>query len=100
MVDYFKAHARKAYASMQTDPGLAKAAYLLRWIHRHVEGGKTFRKVEAYRDCHRQFQAPDELDRPLQVLCDLRHIRPVPAVPGEGRGRPPSPTFEVNPLGR
>lgn len=100
LVNYFQEQARKVYACMEADPVLRKARRLLRWMHARVAPGTTFGKAEAYRENRAHFSSPKELDRPLQLLQELRHIRPVPWQGRNGPGRTPTPLFEVNPLSR
>ena len=97
LVEYFKQHARRTYASMggrQSDGG-ADVLALVKWIGRG--------RVESFtnRDVGRNF---NRFDHDNAALADalawmIGHHLIRPASPPEGRktGRKPSPGFDVNP---
>lgn len=70
------------------------ARYVLRWIERH--GRREFTKSEAQHHGKRRFPRADDIDPPLAELIRRGYIRLRPAEV-TGPGRPPSPTYEVNP---
>src|SRR5262245_41769283 len=70
------------------------ARYVLRWIERH--GRREFTKSEAQHHGKRRFPKADDIDPALAELTRRGYIRPRPVEP-TGPGRPPSPTYDVNP---
>jgi hypothetical protein len=70
------------------------ARYLLRWIQRH--GRREFSKSEAQHHGKRRFPKADAIDAALAELTRRGYLRPKPAET-TGPGRPPSPSYEVNP---
>jgi hypothetical protein len=92
---YVTEHNLLAFDRIGTDPVVRMAKRLLEWIRRQ-------RLSEfSLRDCHqahRNVNRPQELTPPLQILQGRGFIRRVPPPEQQGRGRPQSPRFEVNPL--
>ncbi len=70
------------------------ARYVLRWIERH--GWQKFTKSEAQHHGKRRFPKAADIDPALAELTERGYIRPRP-FETTGPGRPPSPTFDVNP---
>jgi hypothetical protein len=70
------------------------ARYVLRWIERH--GRREFTKRDAQQHGKRRFPKANDIDPALGELTQRGYIRLRP-VEATGPGRPPSPTFEVNP---
>lgn len=70
------------------------ARYVLRWILRYDR--REFKKRDAQQHGKRRFPKADDIDPALAELVRRRYIRPRP-VATDGRGRPPSPAYEVNP---
>jgi len=70
------------------------ARYVLRWIERH--GRREFTKRDAQQHGRRRFPKADDIDAALAELARRGYIRLRPAETS-GPGRPPSPTYEVNP---
>jgi hypothetical protein len=70
------------------------ARYVLRWIERH--GRREFTKSEAQHHGKRRFPKAEDIDPALAELARRGVVRPKPAE-ATGPGRPPSPSFEVNP---
>ncbi len=70
------------------------ARYVLRWIERHDR--REFTKRDAQQHGKRRFPKADDIDPALAELTRRGFIRPKPAETS-GPGRPPSPTFDVNP---
>ncbi len=72
------------------------AHYVLRWIERHSR--REFTKSEAQHHGKRRFPKAEDIDAALGELTKRGYIRLRPAA-ATGPGRPPSPTYEVNPAG-
>lgn len=70
------------------------ARYVLRWIERH--GRREFTKRDALQDTKRRFRRADDIGPALAELTRRGYIRPL-SDEVNGPGRPPSPTFDVNP---
>lgn len=70
------------------------ARYVLRWIERH--GRREFSKRDAHQHGRRRFPYADDLDAALAELTRRGYVRLRPEA-AAGRGRPPSPVYEVNP---
>lgn len=70
------------------------ARYVLRWIERH--GRREFTKTEAQHHGKRRFPKADDIDPALAELARRAYIRSKPSE-ATGPGRPPSPSYEVNP---
>ena len=89
-------HAEAVLNLMQAkeDSGDDDARYVLRWIERH--GRREFTKSEAQHHGKRRFPKADDIDPALAELTRRGYIRLRPAE-ATGPGRPPSPTYEVNP---
>jgi len=95
ITDYLVTHAQIAFDMMGADPIADLARYVLAWILRN--GVTSFTRREAYMPLRARFKKPAELDPPLDLLIDHEIIRRRPDPPRSGRGRTPSPTFDVNP---
>ena len=79
----------------ETDGSKPKdAQYLLRWIDRH--GKRQFTKSGAQHHGKRRFPKADDINHALGELTRRGYIRPMPSPP-VAPGRPPSPSYEVNP---
>jgi hypothetical protein len=70
------------------------AHYVLRWVERH--GKRDFTRSEAQHHGKRRFPKADDIDPALTELVSRGYVRLRPAQ-ATGPGRPPSPTYEVNP---
>jgi len=70
------------------------ARYVLRWIERHDL--REFTKRDAQQHGKRRFPKADDINPALDELAKRGYIRLRP-VEVSGPGRPPSPTYEVNP---
>jgi replicative DNA helicase len=96
LMDYYLAHARAAFDAMGTDPILAGARLVLRWIERAQP--ESFTRRDAFSGLSRsQFRRVGDLDGPLALLEDHGYIRRLPDPERKGPGRRPSPTFLVHP---
>lgn len=70
------------------------ARYVLRWIERH--GRREFTKRDAQQHGKRRFSRAGDIDPALAELTRRGYIRLQP-LEATGPGRPPSPSYEVNP---
>jgi hypothetical protein len=93
---YLIPHAEAVLNMMQAkeDKTNEDARYVLRWIERH--GKREFTKSEAQHHGKRRFPKADDIDAALAELELRAYIRRRPKVT-TGAGRPPSPSYEVNP---
>jgi hypothetical protein len=92
---YFQSHTRKVLATIGADPEVENAKRVLQWIERERPG--EFRRYEVFWDVKSQrFSRIEDLDKPLERLVKHGVIRRLEAP--KGKGRPPDPIFEVNPL--
>lgn len=95
ITDYLVTHAQIAFDKMGADPIAELARYVLDWILRN--GVTSFTRREVYMPLRALFKKPAELDPPLDLLIEHEIIRLRPVPPRSGRGRTPSPRFDVNP---
>ena len=95
ITDYLVTHAQIAFDMMGADPVAGLSRYVLAWILRNDV--TSFTRREAYMPLRARFKQPAELDPPLDLLIEHDIIRRRPDPPRTGRGRLPSPTFDVNP---
>jgi site-specific recombinase XerD len=93
---YLVPHAEVVLTMMQTKEETRDddARYLLRWIERH--GRQKFTKTEAQHHGKRRFPKANDIDPALDELVRRCYVRLL-ASERAGRGRPLSPTYEVNP---
>lgn len=101
--EYALGHALAAFGAMGADPATGGARRLWRWIA--DRGVPTLRRADAYQALRGQFPKSADLDAPFALLVEYGYLRPqVTTVDrhAEGRrgpqGRPPSTTYDVNPL--
>jgi replicative DNA helicase len=99
---YLVQHARAVFDLMGADPRTEEARWLLDWISR--TGRSQFSRRDAHMAApHGRFPKATDLDPALRLLEEhgwLRRLDPEPSRDPQGRGRPPSPRFLVNPLPR
>lgn len=94
--EYYLAHARAAFAEMGADPEVEAARYVIGWITR--KRIDRFSKRDAFEGTKGRFRRVKELEPVLDLLVEHGHIREAAAEEASrGRGRRPSPVFEVNP---
>jgi 5S rRNA maturation endonuclease (ribonuclease M5) len=94
--EYFLAHAIAAHGLMGADEVVEDARHLLAWV-KH-EDVAHFTRRDAHKGNRAQFTRAADLDAPLERLEDHGWIRRRPdPEPGPQGGRPPSPTYDVNP---
>jgi hypothetical protein len=93
--EYLIAHAKKTFATMEADPQVEGAKYVLAWITR--ERKTSFTKRDLHRHAQGKYQNVEDLSYPLRLLEQRGYIRKqrVEETPSPGR---PSEVFEVNPL--
>jgi hypothetical protein len=93
---YLIPHAEVALNLMhaQVSPVADDARYLLRWIERHEL--REFTKRDAHQHGKRRFPRAEDIDPALEELERRGYIRSQPSQ-STGPGRPPSPSYEVNP---
>ena len=96
--NYFKEHAKAAFASMGADPRIPSAKKVWAVIVRREWGEFSVRDLHQL--VRRSFKTVADLDITLTLLVDLGYLRGVTTSKLEGRGQPPSPRYEVNPLTR
>jgi hypothetical protein len=102
LADYLLEHARAVFDLMGADSRVDDARWLLDWISR------TNRSQFSRRDAHRaaprgRFATATDLEPGLRLLEEhgyLRRVDPESSQDPQGRGRPASPRFLVNPLPR
>lgn len=97
LIDYYTDHALAVFDLMSTDPATARARALWDWIER--TGTVRFTARDAFTSLSRpKFPKMADLEPALTVLEAHGYLRKLPAPPTTGRGRPPAPTYETNPL--
>jgi hypothetical protein len=87
-------HALAAFSRMGTDPRVAMARRILGWTRRDRPERFTLRDLHQH---FRQVDLPTDLLPALEVLEGRGFVRRRPDEGRRGRGRKPSPTFDVNP---
>jgi hypothetical protein len=93
---YYEAHALAAYDCMAALPDIEGARRVLAWIRRTKQA--RFSARGAFTALDRQFfRTMDDLVPSLGRLMEYGYIRWVPPPPRSGKGRSPSPVYEVNP---
>ena len=95
--EYFRGHAKAAFAAMGADPRIASAKKAWAAITRHKY--KEFSVRDLYQNVKgSRFKTVPELEKALGLLVELGYIREIVASKREGPGQPPSQRYEVNPL--
>ena len=94
---YFASHAHVAFGLMGADPRVENARRLWATIRHHDH--TTFSQRDLWQRVRRSYSV-DELGDVLGILVKMGYLRQVSTARRAGRGRPASPTFEVNPLAR
>jgi hypothetical protein len=107
LVDYFKSHARRVYSAIEADPRIKEAKRVIRWVWTRqfseslnsLKGAQ--RNIVSRSDIHAGVwggsRRVEELEGVLDLLCKLNYLRQKEDKEHPGRGRKPSPQFEVNP---
>jgi hypothetical protein len=96
--EYLVPQAKAAFAMMGMDPTVTDAQHLLRWIEN--KGLTEFTVRDIFEGTKGRFKKVDNLKPGVSLLAEHGFIRQRPDPPKTGPGRPPSPTFDVNPLTR
>lgn len=94
--EYMIPHAKAAFAMMGLDPAVTDAQHFLRWIENKNLADFTVRDL--FEGVKSRFKKADNLKPGVGLLVEHGFIRRRPDPPKKGPGRPPSPTFDVNPL--
>jgi replicative DNA helicase len=102
LADYLIEHAQAVFDLMGGDPRLDDARWLLDWVSRsdRIQFSRRDAHVAAPRS---RFPKATDLEPALRLLEEHGYLRRVDAEPSrdaQGRGRPASPRFLVNPLPR
>lgn len=94
--EYYAAHATAAFDDMGTDPTLDKARTVLHRLTTHPTSRISRRDLFTALPRSR-FRKITDLDPALDLLDQHGYLRPAPAPPATGAGRPPSPTYLIHP---
>jgi hypothetical protein len=96
IAEYLIPHAEAVLNMMEAadDDAVADAGYVLKWIRRHQR--REFTKTEVQHHGKRRFPKAEDIDPALSELTLRGYIRPR-TVEQAAPGRPPSPTYDVNP---
>jgi hypothetical protein len=93
---YLLTHAEAVLRMMRTDPRIAAAQRCLRWIE--AERPRTFTAREMFEGVKGTLSTMDELRPAVATLVEHGYIREVSTPKPKGRGRRPTPRYEVHPL--
>ena len=93
--NYFKEHAKAAFASMGADGRLVDAKRVWAAIVRHEL--KEFTVRDLWQKVRGSFSKVADLEEVLDLLLDLGYIAAMPVPKKEGPGQRPSPRYAVNP---
>ena len=93
---YLLEHAIGAFGQMGADPVVDDARYVLHRIDRM--GAEEFTRRDLFVSCRGRFKKVLDMDPALDLLERHMFIRPLIREAQHSRGRPASPSFEVNPL--
>jgi replicative DNA helicase len=93
---YLIPHAKAAFAQMAADEVTEQAKALLGWIkHKDLS---SFTQRDAHQGMRSTFKSARDMELPLSMLLDRGFIRQRLEEQSGTSGRPPSPTFDVNPI--
>jgi hypothetical protein len=93
---YLIPHAKAAFAEMGADEAVENAKIILRWVsHTQLD---CFTRRDLHQALRATFRKAVDLDAPLALLASHDFIRLRPDGSDDGPGRPPSPTYDVNPM--
>lgn len=93
--EYLICHAKAAYFEMGSDTSIDISRKMLAWIQTQQSG--IFSKRDIYNALRGTVQCVTDVEDPLSLLKKHGYIRSIEQE-HKGRGRKPSPRFEVNPL--
>jgi putative DNA primase/helicase len=104
IAEYALQHARLAFAEMDADPTIEGPKAVLRWLERQVRdahaSGSIFHSFTR-RDCHQalrtHFDQAEDVEKALALLQEREYLRERPQPPRTRAGRPPTPTYDLNP---
>ncbi len=91
---WLQGHALAAFSRMGAPADQRLARRILDWIRRHRLERFTLRDLHQH---HRTVDRPNDLLPVLELLVGRGFLHPLPKAPKREPGRPPSPTFLVNP---
>jgi len=95
VAEYFIPHALAAFDLMGTDEGIDDARRVLAWIkEEHIE---KFTARDAFQLFKGFFKKMTRMNEALKLLHDHQYVHELPSGKKGKPGRPPSPTFWVNP---
>jgi hypothetical protein len=103
LVAYFQSHARKVYAVIDADEGIADAKRVLAWLANSVNSVNSVNVCGevSKRDIHAHVlgsrRTVDDAEVIIGILLRHGYLRPVLTQDKQGPGRRPSPRFEVHP---
>lgn len=93
--EYFKAHALAAFDMMGANPAVDDARYVLALIQRRE--WKSFSVRDVHQALRGRFKSPQDTHPALDILEEYGYVQGVDIPQREGRGRKPSPSYNVNP---
>ena len=95
---YYLAHAQAAFGLIGADAGAELARKVWRWIE--ARGVMAVSRSDIWQGLRKgsALSTVDDLEAPLGLLVRHGYLRLAPAAPVTGRGRKPTPVYEVNPL--
>lgn len=94
--EYLIEHAKIAMGEMSADPELADAMYVLR--HVEASGELEFSRREMFERTKGRLKTVSRLEVALGVLAEHGFVRALARPAPRGPGRPPGPSYEVNPF--
>ena len=98
IAEYLIDHALEAFNLMGADTRTADVRIVLDWLE--STGVETFTRRECHRALEARFPRVTDLKPVLALLTQKRWIKLMPTAKIGRTGRPPSPCYRVNPLGR
>lgn len=93
--EYLTEHAIAAFSFMGADPAIEDAREVLGWLRRKRLAQFTQRDI--HRAMPSRFRKPEDAESVLELLAKYGWIREAKQERRPGRGRPPSPLFDVHP---
>ena len=95
IVEYLTEHAKAAFSEMGADPIVDDAKYVLNWLSQNAEPRMSARDI--FQGVKARLKRMDTLRKVLRVLAQHGYVRFAEQPKGSGRGRRPSPIYEVHP---
>jgi hypothetical protein len=93
--NYLIDHAVAAHALMGADSNIEDALYILKWIKRKEITIASKRDI--FDELRGRFDRADQVEPGIRILITHGYLREASKDKRAGRGRPPSPKYEVNP---